>query len=103
MVISALLPAACRPAINNFLSCNCYPSWMRLPVDVDRWDALVTNPNPDPNPNPVDVVRWDALVTLARVRVWVRVRSVGCPRDPRRLLAHSNPDPNPYPNPTVQP
>jgi len=41
MVISALLPAACRPAINNFLSCNCYPSWMRLPVDVDRWEALV--------------------------------------------------------------
>lgn len=41
MVLSALVPASWRPQINSWCSCNCFPAWMRLPLEVDRWEAAI--------------------------------------------------------------
>ena len=41
MVISALLPESWRPKINRYLACNCYPGWLRLHEQVDRWECII--------------------------------------------------------------
>ena len=41
MIISACLPAAARKPINGFCQCNCFPKWLQLPEEVDRWEALI--------------------------------------------------------------
>jgi len=40
MVISALVPASWREPINKSICC-CLPKWMQLPLEVDRWEALI--------------------------------------------------------------
>jgi SulP family sulfate permease len=41
MVFAASMPSQWRPKINKVLSCRCYPEWMRLPLEVDRWEAMI--------------------------------------------------------------
>lgn len=39
MVVGAFMPASCRPHVNRFLECRCYPKWLRLPEEIDCWEA----------------------------------------------------------------
>jgi len=41
MIVSACLPASWRKPINSYCACNCFPQWLQLPVEVDRWEALI--------------------------------------------------------------
>jgi SulP family sulfate permease len=41
LIISALMPHDWRPKVNDKLQCKCYPQWMRLPLEVDRWEAMI--------------------------------------------------------------
>ena len=41
MVISALVPCSWRKPINSMCQCKGFPKWMRLPEEVDRWEAMI--------------------------------------------------------------
>jgi SulP family sulfate permease len=41
MVISALLPSSRRAGVNQVLDKGCLPKWMLLPLEVDRWEAMI--------------------------------------------------------------
>jgi MFS superfamily sulfate permease-like transporter len=41
MIVSGCFPCAWRPTVNKYLECKCYPAWMRLPLEVDRWEAMI--------------------------------------------------------------
>jgi len=41
MVIAMFLPASWRAKVNGFCACKAFPAWLRLPDEVDRWEAFI--------------------------------------------------------------
>ena len=41
IVLSACLPCSWRKPINESMACTPLPKWLRLPLEVDRWEALI--------------------------------------------------------------
>ena len=42
MIAAACVPQSWRAPINRSLcSCGCFPAWLKLPEEVDRWEALI--------------------------------------------------------------
>jgi len=42
MVLAACVPTSWRAPINNKMcACNKFPAWLRLPLEVDRWEASI--------------------------------------------------------------